>query len=638
MRTLGLSFDFHDSSVALVENGKLLFSTAEEHFTRQKHDSHFPFFAIRSALESHQLTMTDIDTVVFYESPEKKFSRLLDSSLNTWPLGAKEFSSIMSTWLSSKLWTKARIAHNLQISPEKIITIPHHQSHAYQAFVGSGFAESAILIMDAVGEWDSGSTYKATWKNGRPEITLLSEMKFPHSLGLLYSTFTEYLGFKPMNDECTTMALAAFGTPVYYEALKNIITLTDDGEFKLPRSHFNFHQFYRKPYTQKLLDVLGAPRTEPTKLSLSSFEHKILNAEEQRYVDIASSIQKLTEEVLLRKAKKLLHDTGLKNLCLAGGVALNCVANTRLLKESGCHALFIPPDPGDGGASIGAAFAGYFMESKCQSSSSLTPYSVAMGPRGQTSNFAEMLSLLKPHGFQKYRQLQTPFRENLKWDWIQTRSTDQLCADVAQLLLEGNIVGWFQGAMELGPRALGQRSILIRPNDLELAQRLSAEVKIRAPFRPYALSMTPLAAEKLLETPSIKVGIPSSSLDPRLQPLHTTFTNIDLNQKPMEWMQLAIPVNADYQSQVRAGIHIDGTTRPQIIKDPNNPYFQLLQHYGQYSGLECLLNTSFNEKDYPIVNTDTEALMMFARTSMDVVVINNLIIKKSYTHSKGVSQ
>jgi len=606
MRTLGLSFDFHDSSVAIVENGKLLFASAEERFTRQKHDSHFPFFAIRSALETTQLQINDFDSVVFYESPEKKFSRLLDSSLSSWPYAPKEFAAVMSSWLGSKLWTKTRIAYQLKILPEKIKTIAHHESHALQAFVGSGFEKSAVLVMDAVGEWDSGSTYKAQWIDGKPELILLSEMKFPHSLGLFYSAMTDFLGFKPMNDECTTMALAAFGKPVYFDVLKNLLSLNDEGEFSLPSSHFNFNQFYKKPYTSQLIGLLGKPRLDLHKLNLSSFESNPLTLDEERFVNIAASVQQITEEILLRKSKKLLTDSHYENLCLAGGVALNCVANSRILNESGFKNIYIPPDPGDGGAAIGAAFAGYFQENG-KAHHHEAQYQASMGPQGNTHNLQEMLSFLQPHTFQKFRQLQSPFKENQQWKWQIVQSAEELCTATAHLLKAGNIVGWFQGSMELGPRALGQRSILIKPNDIHLAHRLSEEVKIRAPFRPYALSMTPDAADKILQLE------------------HTDH----IHQTPMQWMQLAVPVKTEVQNLVRAGIHIDGTTRPQVIKNSHHIFSKLLQSYGALSNLECLLNTSFNEKDYPIVSSDTEALMMFARTSMDVLVINNLIITKS---------
>lgn len=626
MRTLGLSFDFHDSSAAIVENGQLLFSAAEERFTRQKHDSHFPYFSIQSALESTQLTLEDIDSVIFYEIPEYKFSRLLNSSLKTWPTGAKEFSTMMATWLGSKLWTKARISQKLRVHPQKLLSIPHHQSHAYQAFLGSGFEEAAILVMDAVGEWDSGSTYKAHWENGRPILTQISEMKYPHSLGLFYSAMTDFLGFKPMNDECTTMALAAFGTPTYYEALRELLLLTEEGTFHLPTSHFNFNRFYQKPYTSKFIELFeGPPRTEQNKLNISSFGTMPLSFDEQRWVNIAASVQKITEEILLRQAQNLLKKTQLKNLCFAGGVALNCVANTRLLLESGCEALFVPPEPGDGGAAIGAAFAGYYLKQGL-GNAMIAKYSATLGPKGVTTDLNNLLPLLKPQSYQKYRQLQTPYHENLKWEWQEFSSINNLCAEVAQLIHDGKMVGWYQGSMELGPRALGQRSILIRPDDLELARRLSSEVKVRAPFRPYALSMTEDTAKLLLISPIEDLVSPKPPVE-----LHSLF-----KQSVFHWMQLAFPVHKNFHENVRAGIHIDGTTRPQIVMDSSSPYYKLLTEFGKLSGYECLLNTSFNEKDYPIVGTDTEALSMFARTSMDVLVINNFIIKKSYTKMKSL--
>ncbi len=610
MKVLGLSFDFHDSSVALVENGKLLFAAAEERFTRQKHDSYFPQFSIQSALEVTKTNLEDLDAVVFYESPENKFSRLINTCLENWPMGAKEFLSIISTWLSNKLWTKARIAHRLQISPHKIATIPHHMSHAYQAFVGSGLDVAAILVLDAVGEWDSGSTYFAEWKNGKPVLNKLSEMKFPHSVGLFYSAMTDFLGFKPMNDECTLMALAAFGQPIYYEQLRELIQLNEDGSFQLPNLYFNFQRFYKKPYTHKLINLLGEPRPHYLKLNFSSFQKTMVTRDEERWVNIAASVQKVTEEIIVRQAKALLSKTHSTNLCFAGGVALNCVANTKLLLEAGCKNLFIPVEPGDGGAAIGAAFAGYFQNQNTPAHNSTDSiYNVSLGPTSLSQDILNMLPHLHPNQLQKYRQTRSDYIENLEWEWQETSSISELAKLTAKEILNDKIVGWFQGGMELGPRALGQRSILIRPDNIQLAQKLSDKVKVRAAFRPYALSMTPNAAKKIFDQYSENI----------------------LQQKPMEWMQLALTVDAQFHEALKAGIHIDGTTRPQVITDIDHPYYQLLSEIGQHSRLECVLNTSFNEKDYPIVATATEALMMFARTNMDVLVIGNLIIKKRTT-------
>lgn len=604
MKVIGLSFDFHDSSVALIDNGRLIFSSAEERFTRQKHDSHFPFFALRSALESTDSQLNEIDSFVFYENPEHKFSRLLHSSLQSWPLSSKEFKSIVSTWLGKKLWTKARIANKLDIDPNKIYSIPHHLSHAYQAFVGSGFSDSALLIMDAVGEWDSGSTYYAEWKNGKPLLTKISEMTYPHSVGLFYSAMTDFLGFKPMNDECTTMALAAFGSPKYYDTLKEILQLDSNGNFKLTEEYFNFNCFYKKPYTQKLIKALGQPRSANQKLSFSSLQSTTISTEEQIWADIACSVQKLTEEILLLQAQKLSTIVKSKNLSFAGGVALNCVANSRLLAESGFSNLHIPPEPGDGGASIGAAFAHYYQTQT--GNPKLSMYTSSLGPVSTSNDVESILPLIKPNYLQKYRQLQSPYQEEVFWEWERTISIEELAVKTSQELLEGKIVGWFQGPLELGPRALGQRSILIRPDSIDLAKRLSNEVKIRAEFRPYALSMTPKGAEEILT------------------PLCENF----FKQKPLEWMQLAVPVIPEMQSQVRAGMHIDGTTRPQVIQESSHPYYKLIQEFGKSFGREVILNTSFNEKDYPIVASPMEALMMYARTNMDVLVIENLIIKK----------
>ncbi len=640
MKTLGLSFDFHDSSAAFVADGKLVYAAAEERFTRQKHDSTFPLYSVRDGLKTLNWSIEDIDTVVFYEEPEIKFSRLLKTILKDWPFAPKEFISVLSNWLGQKLWVKNRIAKKLSIDPDKIHTIPHHLSHAYQAFVGSNLEQSAILIIDAVGEEATSSIYKACWKNGKPEFILLWKQDYPNSLGLFYSAMTNYLGFKSMNDECTTMALAAFGEPVYAELFRKILNLNrlksnvqegedskssarremnNDLEFHLDQEFFNFDQFYKPTCKDKLITILGPPRQPSHILNFSSYQLVEPTSDERRFANIAASVQLVTEEITLALAKKALCMAKTSNLCFAGGVALNCVANSKILFTSGCTNLFIPPEPGDGGASIGAAYWGYLQKETSHSEKSV--YSPWMGSGGLGSSdstdsdfqlstdcsyLEEMISLINPQKLQKFRNPMVPYTFDVHWTCKRIHNQKKLSEFIADLIAEDKIIGWFQNRFEIGPRALGHRSILIRPDRIELANRLSSIVKSRAAFRPYALSMSREEAGQILELKD----------------------NSILDKTPFKWMQLAIPVRPEKQAAVRAGLHIDGTTRPQIVDGTSPKYLDLLRACKATLGSECLINTSFNEKDYPIVGSAIEALMMFARTSMDVLVLNNLVIEK----------
>lgn len=593
MKVLGLSSDFHDSSAALVVDGSLVASAAEERFTRNKHDSSFPRFATEFCLASAGIEARDLDLVVFYEKPFQKWIRVLDSSLAAWPRSRAEFVESQGEWLGKKLWTKALLAKRLGIPAAKIIEVEHHHSHLVQAFVGSGFSSAAILTVDAVGENSTAAMARASWKEDRLEIEELGRAVFPHSLGLFYSAITAFLGFKPMNDECSVMALAAFGKPIFAEDFRRVIRLEENGFWSLDTGYLSFDRFLSAPWTEKFTDLLGQPRDGEERLSFSSLRDGHHSPEERHWANIAASAQLVLEEALLHSVSTLKEKTGEQNLCLAGGVALNCVANTRIAKEGGMS-LHIPVEPGDGGASIGAAFAGYYAHA--ENPSRAHAYSVYQGSEG--NDIEPMLAEIDVEHSWEYQRMGSA-KDERRWKWERTARAAALAAEAVS---QGKVVGLFQGRFELGPRALGNRSILFRPDQVEIAERVSREIKDRAPYRPYAISMMAEEAGELLELPR-EIG------------------------RPLHWMQLALPVRNP--ASLRAGVHTDGTTRPQLVAKKENPFFHtLLSEVKSRTGKGAVVNTSMNESGYPLVGSSEEALLLFARTSLDVLVLDDLVIRK----------
>ena len=604
MKVLGVSYGYHDASACVVVDGVVVAAAAEERFTRQKHDANFPAFAIEFCLAQAGLTIADIDQVAFHEDPHAKFSRVLTSALAAFPWSRREFVNAMKSWLGKKLWSLNTLSSRLGVDPTKINYLSHHYSHAVQAFLGSGREHAAILVVDAVGDWASSALYEGRWVEGKPEVRRISEVAFPHSLGLVYSAFTSFLGFSPNDSEASTMALAGFGTPRYADAVRAIISDASDGTYEVDQSYFHFREFYRGPVTQRFLDVFGQPRSPNQPLPQSSLHEgaQTVDADAQRFADVAASIQLVIEERILQLARHLRAQIDSPHLCYAGGVSLNCVANYKILASGLFETMYLPPDPGDGGTSVGtallcsAAQGGVRPESMRHS-----PY---VGPAFDERATLEMIDHVNPDHSLRYLKRGFSQGKGVRWSHQTFADAGALADAVAQLIVDRKIVGWYQGRAEMGPRALGNRSILIRPDDLELANRLSKMVKDRALFRPYAFSISAEHADRVLE----------------MSPAHHTF---------QRWMQFAVPVRAEAQASVRAAIHIDGTTRPQVCYPEDNPrYHRLLQAVGASTGLEVVVNTSFNPSGYPIVSTPVEALLMFARTDMDALVLNDTIVWK----------
>jgi carbamoyltransferase len=617
MKILGLSSGFHDSSAALVIDGKLVAAASEERFTRQKHDANFPRFATEFCLEQAGLRSQDLDKVVFYERPFDKWIRVLDSSLAHWPKGRTEFVESQLEWLGKKLWTKAALSARLMIEPAKISEIGHHTSHLVQAFVGSSFERAAVLTVDAVGERTTSAMAELSWADGAIQIKPLAEAEFPHSLGLFYSAMTAFLGFKPMNDECTTMALAAFGEPVYVNELSRVVKFEESGFWSIDPSYLDFDRFLEAPWTPAFTAIFGSPRSSSQRLSWSSLEMNQPSESDRHWANFAASVQVLLEEALLHSARSLKARVSVDRLCFAGGVAMNCVANTRLMKESGFRELFIPVEPGDGGAAIGAAFAGAYLLPQSKGEINLpTADPNASATRVQTTTYSvyageavdddlSWLENLDLSRLTEYQKRGSP-KDGRSWEKVKPHTRLELARSVAELLTEGAVVAVADGRFELGPRALGQRSILFRPDREDLARRVSRDIKDRASYRPYALALLKEEATRLLADTG-----------------ENAFAN------PLRWMQLAISVRPEERALVRAGLHIDGTTRPQVV-DRAEPLLlaSILSEFKALTGLGALVNTSFNESGYPLVSSAEEALHVFARTRLDALVIGSTLIRK----------
>ena len=604
MKVLGVSYGYHDASACVVVDGRVVAAAAEERFTRQKHDASFPAHAIAHCLSAAGLTTGELDQAVFHEDPHAKFSRVLCSAMAAFPDSRREFVESMKSWIGRKLWALNTISARLDLPPEKITYLGHHFSHAVQAFMGSGFDEAAILIVDAVGDWACSALYRGSWEGDRPRVERLLEVGFPNSLGLVYSAVTAYLGFSPNDSECTTMALAAFGEPRFVDRMRTVVAEVEGGLYEVDQSYFNFARFYRGPVTARFIEAFGPARRKQDPLPFRAFgpAPKAIPAEAQRLADVAKSLQVVLEERVLGLCRKLHAMAPSANLCLAGGVSFNCVANQRVLAESPFQHVYIPPDPGDGGTSVGTAL--YYAATQAGGAPERHIYAPYLGADVDEDASVAMVGFVDPRHMVPYLKRGVSLPAGTRWRRQTFADRDELCADVADRLMRGEVVGWVQGRAELGPRALGNRSILIRPDDTALATRLSERVKERASLRPYAFS---IAAEDALATLAIEAS----------------------QVRNHRWMQYAVPVREEARPRLAAALHADGTSRPQVCYPEDNAnYHQLLVAFGQRFGLGAMLNTSFNPSGYPMVTTPVEAMAMFARTDMDALVLNTTVVWK----------
>ena len=591
MYILGVSCYFHDSAAALLQDGVPVAAAEEERFTRKKHDYNFPQRAIDFCLKTAGIRGDELDYAVFFEKPFIKFERLLLTSMQAFPRSHRVFREAMISWLGDKLWVKTLLRDRLGLPDSHILFGEHHLSHAASAFFCSPFNEAAILTIDGVGEWTT-----ASFGVGRgTEIKLLKEIRFPHSLGLLYSAFTAFLGFEVNEGEYKVMGMAPFGTPRYLDKVYKLIRLSHDGSFELDMDYFSFHYSPERTFNEKFEALFGQPRDPRDHFFTSTsgypsyFGGKPANFDElanrnQYYADVAASIQKVTEDVILGMARHVHQETGLKKLCMAGGVAWNSVANGRILRETPFEEIFIQPSAGDGGGALGAA---------------LYAYHTVMGqPRKFTMEHAYWGEEYSPETIEKF--LVEKSIPSLKFD-----NEEGLLARVVDLLCEGKVVGWFQGRFEWGPRALGNRSILADPRRPEMKDIVNTKIKFREPYRPFAPSVLVDRAEDFFELPS------------------------PARHSPARFMLYVVNVKESKRDRIPATTHVDGTARLQCVSPETAPrYSRLIQLFGEATGVPVILNTSFNLKGEPIVNTPLEAFRTFSRSEMDALVLERFLVEK----------
>ena len=594
MFIIGISSYYHDSAACLIKDGKILAAAQEERFTRKKHDDNFPVNAIKYCIEEANINPKEISHFVFYEKPFLKFERLLETYLAFAPRGFKSFAISMPLWIKEKLFQKSNIINELNDAfgenidwKQKLLFSEHHLSHAASAFYPSPFNNAAILTLDGVGEWTSTSLAVGHCK----EIKVLKEIHFPHSLGMLYSAFTYYTGFKVNSGEYKVMGLAPYGNPIYADLIKEkVIDIKEDGSFWLDMSYFNFCTGLTMT-SKKFHNLFGGPpRQSESELS-------------QRDMDLAASVQSVTEEIILKLGKAIVKETGQKNLCLAGGVALNCVANGVLQRENIFENIWIQPAAGDAGGALGAALAVWhikYANEKNNSSKRDGMYGAYLGPSYSPNQIEQYLIKCKAK-FQKLTE-------------------SDLIKEVAQALVEKKAIGWMQGRMEFGPRALGARSIIADPRSKYMQKQLNLKVKYRESFRPFA--------------PSILIENVSEWFEYHIESPYMLFVadvkeskRIRMNEKEKALFgieKLNVP-----RSQVPAITHVDYSARIQTVHDDTNPiYHSLISKFNDLTGCPLVVNTSFNVRGEPIVCNPEDAFKCFMGTDLDVLAIGNYLLFK----------
>lgn len=566
MRILGISAQYHDSAAALIDDGIPVAMALEERFTRIKHDASFPKNAIDYCLREGK--SKKIDFVVFYEKPFLKFERFILSSLSFFPNTRNLFRVGMLSWLKQKMWIKAHISDYLNVEDNKILFIPHHLSHAAASFFSSPFDEAAIISVDGVGEY----TTTAVGYGCGTDIKFSRQLQFPHSIGLLYSTFTGYLGFQVNDGEYKLMGLAPYGKPNFMEQMNKIIDIKNDGSYRLNLDYFSYHKSSELPYNENFLSLFGQPR-----------DKKMGHQFTQRHADIASSVQKITEDVLIKLTNFIANETNSKNLCIAGGVGLNSVANYKILKSGQIENIFIQPASGDAGGALGAALYVY--------------HSLLNNPRKFIMN----------HSYYGQQYSNNEIKDYLNKSNIQYQeySDNEIIQYAAEEIDKGKILGLFQGKSEWGPRALGNRSIIADARKKEMLNKVNLIVKFRESFRPFAPSVLYEDAENLFEIPR--------------------------DQYPSKFMLYVCPVQKNIidRGLLPAVTHVDGSARPQVVtKDGNIRYYQLLEKFKEFSSMGCFLNTSFNLSGEPIVETPQDAYNSFVKTKIDHLILENYVIDR----------
>ena len=602
---LGISAFYHDSAATILVDGKIIAAAQEERFTRIKHDSSYPFHAIEFTLSYANIKLSDVDQVIFFEKPFLKFERLLETYVAFAPKGFKSFCMAMPIWLNGKLFQKKMLFNQLKRhdknfkDDKKIFFSDHHLSHAASAFFPSPFEEAIVLTADGVGEW--ATTTVAIGKANKLEIK--KEIQFPHSLGLLYSAFTYYAGFKVNSGEYKLMGLAPYGAPIYKNKIKdNLIDIKEDGTFHLDQTYFSYATGL-KMTNKKFNNLFGQNPRDPKKEKLTQF-----------HMDIAASIQKVTEDIMIKLVKSLKKEFNIPNLCLAGGVALNCVANGKILQERIFDNIWVQPAAGDAGGSLGAALALWHIEQNNSRKVNTTDdmQGSYLGPEYNQEQIEEQLDKAGA----KYKIL----------------DEEDLIEKVATNISKGEAIGWFQGRMEFGPRALGNRSILGDPRSGEMQKNLNLKVKYRESFRPFAPS---ILREDLIDWFDINVDSPYMLMVASIKKNKT----IEMNETQKNLFGIN-KLNVK-RSEIPAVTHVDYSARIQTVhKETNKKYFKLIQKFKEKTNCPIVVNTSFNVRGEPIVNTPLDAFNCFMGTELDKLVIGNcyldknnqdLLLKKDYT-------
>lgn len=573
MHILGISCYFHDAASSLIKDGVVVAAAEEERFSRVKHDCRFPLRAIDFCLRQAGIRKEDLAYVVFYEEPWVKRNRSLKTFLRYFPKTLKVLPHVASRWIEEQYRIQKRLSRHFGLPNSKILFVPHHHSHAASAFFCSPFEEAALLTVDGVGEWTTAALGRA--KAGKSGDDFFfhfeEEIRFPHSLGLFYSTFTSFLGFEVNEGEYKVMGMAPYGKPNYMDALGKLVHLDADGSFHLNLEYFDFHHSVQRMYSDKFLKLFGLPRPKTEELM------------DPHYADIAASVQKMTEEILLRLVRKVHDRTGLKKLCMAGGVALNSVANGRILRETPFEELFIQPAAGDSGGSLGAA---------------LYAYHVLLGkPRGFVMEHA--------YWGEAYSSEKIAHWLNEKGIPFKTfEDGDQLTSCVAEELTKGKVVGWFQGRFEWGPRALGNRSILADPRCAEMKEVVNTKIKFREPFRPFAPVIPEEEVSRYFESTKASLSYPA------------------------RFMLLVEPFRESKGLEVAAVNHY-GTGRLQTVRREWNPaYYDVVKKFGDSTGVPVLLNTSFNLRGEPMVASPSDAWNTFTKSGLDLLVLENHLVSK----------
>lgn len=564
MYILGISAYYHDSAACLIRDGKIISAAEEERFSRIKHDNNFPFQAINFCLKKENININDIDFIAYYEKPLLKFERILETFVDTWPKSLLPFLKGIPEWLSYKINIESTIRKKLNFKG-KIFFIPHHLSHTTACFYTSPFDNAAILTIDGVGEYQT----TGLWFGKENKIYSLKKIDFPNSIGLLYSTFTAFLGFKINEDEYKLMGLAAYGKPKFLKEIYQIIDIKDDGSFKLDLNYFSFRENFSM-FNEKFVKIFGSPRKPNEKIT-------------KRHADIGSSIQKVTEEIYFKMLNHLYSLTKTKNLCISGGVALNALANGQIYQKTPFKNVYIFGAAGDSGAAIGAALFAYFLIKEKVDKKSFQITNLYLG---SDYNNDQIEKTIKEYRLKFYK----------------FKNKNELIEKTAKLLSEGNIIGWFQGKMEFGPRALGSRSILARPWPKNMKKKVN-EIKRREQFRPFAASVLQEKVDEYFDVPEKNHWSP--------------------------FMTFCFKVKKDKLKIIPAIVHADETCRIQTVNKTNCIYYELIKKFYQLTGIACILNTSFNLKGEPIVENPRQAIEDFLKTKMNYLVIEDFLLFKN---------